>query len=180
MSEVAGPRSLRELLAAVLALGSDLDPLTMLRRIVAAAVGLVDARYGALGVLDDTGTRLSQFITVGMDDATNDSIGELPEGHGILGVLILDAKPLRLPDLNAHPDSYGFPPNHPPMQSFLGVPVLVRGEVFGNLYLTDKTTAPHFSGADEELAVGLAAAAGVAIQNVRLQARVQSLALVED
>ena len=180
MPEVAGPQSLRELLDAVLVLGSDLDPPSMLRRIVEAAVGLVDARYGALGVLDDTGTRLSQFITVGIDDATHDRIGELPEGHGILGLLIIDAKPLRLPDLNAHPDSFGFPPNHPPMQSFLGVPVLVRGEVFGNLYLTDKTTAAEFSGVDEELAVGLAAAAGVAIQNVRLQARVQNFALVED
>ena len=180
MPEVAGPQSLRELLDAVLVLGSDLDPPSMLRRIVEAAVGLVDARYGALGVLDDTGTRLSQFITVGIDDATHDRIGELPEGHGILGLLIVDAKPLRLPDLNAHPDSFGFPPNHPPMQSFLGVPVLVRGEVFGNLYLTDKTTAAEFSGVDEELAVGLAAAAGVAIQNVRLQARVQNFALVED
>src|SRR5688572_701132 len=180
MTEAAGPQSLRELLDAVLVLGSDLDPPSMLRRIVEAAVGLVDARYGAPGVLDDTATRLSQFITVGLDDATHDSIGELPEGHGILGLLIVDAKPLRLPDLNAHPDSFGFPPNHPPMRSFLGVPVLVRGEVFGNLYLTDKTTGAEFNGVDEELAVGLAAAAGVAIQNIRLQARVQSFALVED
>lgn len=180
MTEAAGPQSLRELLDAVLVLGSDRDPPSMLRRIVEAAVGLVDARYGALGVLDDTGTRLSQFITVGIDDDTHRNIGELPEGHGILGLLIVDAKPLRLPDLKAHPDSFGFPPYHPPMQSFLGVPVLVRGEVFGNLYLTDKTTAAEFSGVDEELVVGLAAAAGVAIQNVRLQARVQSFALVED
>lgn len=180
MPEVAGPQSLRELLDAVLVLGSDLDPPSMLRRIVEAAVGLVDARYGALGVLDDTGTRLSDFITVGMNDDTHHSIGNLPEGHGILGLLIIDAKPLRLPDLNAHPDSFGFPPNHPPMQSFLGVPILVRGEVFGNLYLTDKTSAAEFNAVDEELVIGLAAAAGVAIQNVRLQARVQTFALVED
>ena len=180
MSEVAGPRSLRELLDAVLALGSDLDPPSMLRRIVEAAVGLVDARYGALGVLDDTGTRLAQFITVGIDDDTHRLIGDLPEGHGILGLLIVDAKPLRLPDLREHPDSFGFPPHHPPMRSFLGVPIRVRGEVFGNLYLTDKTTAEVFTDVDEELVVGLAAAAGVAIENARLHTRVQEFALVED
>ena len=180
MSEVAGPRSLRQLLDAVLVLGSDLDPPSMLRRIVEAAVDLVDARYGALGVLDDTGTRLAQFITVGIDDATHAAIGDLPEGHGILGLLIVDAKPLRLPDLREHPDSFGFPPHHPPMRSFLGVPIRVRGEVFGNLYLTDKTTAEVFTDVDEELVVGLAAAAGVAIENARLHTRVQKLALVED
>lgn len=180
MSEVAGPRSLRELLEAVLALGSGLDPPSILRRIVEAAVGLVDARYGALGVLDDSGTRLTQFITVGIDDATHQLIGALPEGHGILGLLILDAKPLRLPDLREHPDSFGLPPHHPPMRSFLGVPVRVGSEVFGNLYLTDKTTAEVFSDVDEELVVGLAAAAGIAIENARLHARVQEFALVED
>jgi signal transduction histidine kinase len=152
----------------------------MLRRIVEAAVGLVDARYGALGVLDDTGTSLAQFITVGIDDIVHRRIGDLPEGHGLLGVLIVDAKPLRLPDLREHPDSFGFPPHHPPMRSFLGVPIRVRGEVFGNLYLTDKTTAEAFTDVDEELVVGLAAAAGVAIQNARLQTRVQEFALVED
>ncbi|MEA2686856.1 MAG: hypothetical protein QOE93_2051 [Actinomycetota bacterium] len=180
MSEVAGPRSLRELLGAVLALASDLDPPTMLRRIVEAAVDLVDAGYGALGVLDETGTRLAQFITVGIDESTHALIGDLPEGHGILGLLILDAKPLRLPDLREHPDSSGFPPHHPPMRSFLGVPVRVRGEVFGNLYLTEKRTAEAFTDVDEELVVGLAAAAGIAIENARLQARVQEFALVED
>ena len=108
------------------------------------------------------------------------TIGDLPEGHGILGLLILDAQPLRLPDLREHPDSSGFPPHHPPMRSFLGVPVRVRDEVFGNLYLTDKTTAEVFTDVDEELVVGLAAAAGVAIENARLHARVQEFALVED
>ena len=180
MSEVAGPRSLRALLDAVLALGSNLDHPNMLRRIVEAAVGLVDARYGALGVLDDTGTRLAQFITVGIDDDTHQLIGNLPEGHGLLGALIVDAKPLRLPDLREHPDSFGFPPHHPPMRSFLGVPVRVRDQVFGNLYLTDKTTAEVFSDVDEELVVGLAAAAGVAIENARLHSRVAELALVAD
>ena len=180
MGEHAGPRSLRQLLDAVLSVGSDLDLPAMLQRIVQAAVDLVDARYGALGVLDDSHTRLAQFITVGVDDETRAAIGHLPEGHGILGLLILDAKPLRLPDLGEHADSSGFPPGHPPMRSFLGVPIRVRDEVFGNLYLTDKSSAEVFSDVDEELMVGLAAAAGVAIENARLHARVQDLALVED
>jgi signal transduction histidine kinase len=131
-------------------------------------------------VLDDAGQRLAQFITVGIDEETHAAIGHLPEGHGILGLLIVDAKPLRLPDLREHPDSYGFPPNHPPMRSFLGVPIRVRDEVFGNLYLTDKAPAEVFTDVDEELVVGLAAAAGVAIENARLHGRVQELALLED
>jgi signal transduction histidine kinase len=180
MGEYAGPRSLRQLLDAVLTVGSDLDLPAMLQRIVQAAVDLVDARYGALGVLDESRSRLAQFITVGVDDVTHRAIGHLPEGHGILGLLILDAEPLRLPDLREHPDSYGFPPNHPPMRSFLGVPIRVRDEVFGNLYLTDKTSAEVFTDVDEELVIGLAAAAGVAIENARLHARVQELTLLED
>jgi signal transduction histidine kinase len=180
MGEFAGPRSLRQLLDAVLTVGSDLDLPAVLQRIVQAAIDLVDARYGALGVLDDTRTRLAQFITVGVDDETYAAIGHLPEGHGILGLLIVDAEPLRLPDLREHPDSYGFPPHHPPMRSFLGVPIRLRDEVFGNLYLTDKTSAEVFTDVDEELVVGLAAAAGVAIENARLHARVQELALLED
>jgi signal transduction histidine kinase len=180
MGEFAGPRSLRRLLDAVLTVGSDLDLPAMPQRIVQAAVDLVDARYGALGVLDDTRERLAQFITVGIDDETRAAIGHLPEGHGILGLLIVDAKPLRLPDLREHPDSYGFPPRHPPMRSFLGVPIRVRDEVFGNLYLTDKTSAEVFTDVDEELVVGLAAAAGVAIENARLHSRIQDLALLED
>jgi signal transduction histidine kinase len=178
--DVAGPRSLRQLLDAVLSVGSDLDLPAMLDRIVSAAVDLVDARYGALGVLDESGTRLAQFITVGIDDEGRRRIGNLPEGHGILGLLIVDAKPLRLPDLTEHPDSFGFPPNHPAMQSFLGVPIVLRDHVFGNLYLTDKTTAEVFTDVDEELVVGLAAAAAVAIENARLHARLSELVLVDD
>jgi len=174
------PRARRRLLDAVLSVGAGLDLPVTLQRIVEAATELVDARYGALGVLDASGTRLAQFLTVGVDDETYRSIGDLPEGHGILGLLIVDAKPLRLPDLSEHPDSVGFPPNHPPMTSFLGVPIRVRDEVFGNLYLTDKTTAPTFTDADEELVVALAAAAGVAIENARLHARVRDLVLAED
>lgn len=180
MSSVAGPRSLRQLLEAVTTIGSDLDLGAMLQRIIQSAVDLVDARYGALGVLDPTGNRLSQFITVGLDDDTRAAIGHLPEGHGILGLLIVDAKPIRLPDLREHPASAGFPPNHPPMQSFLGVPIRVRDDVFGNLYLTDKQSAEVFTDVDEELVVGLASAAGVAIENARLAARVQELVVVED
>jgi two-component system, NarL family, sensor histidine kinase DevS len=180
VGEIAGPRGLWRLLDAVVTVGSDLDLPAMLERIAQAAVDLVDARYGALGVLDDSRARLAQFITVGVDDETAAAIGHLPEGHGILGLLILDARPLRLPDLREHPDSYGFPAHHPPMRSFLGVPILVRDEVFGNLYLTDKTTDEVFTDVDEELVVGLAAAAGVAIENARLHARVQDLVTAED
>jgi len=180
MPEVAGPRHLHQLLDAILTVGSDLDLPAVLRRIVESATELVGATYGALGVLDDTRTRLSQFITVGIDDEAHRRIGKLPEGHGILGLLIVDAKPLRLPDLRAHPDSFGFPPHHPPMTSFLGVPIRVRDEVFGNLYLTDKQGADVFSDVDEELAVGLAAAAGVAIENARLHTRLHELGVLED
>jgi two-component system, NarL family, sensor histidine kinase DevS len=180
MEGLAGPRSLRHLVEAVMTIGSDLDLPAMLDRIVRAAVELVDARYGALGVLDDSRSRLAQFITVGIDDGTYGGIGDLPEGHGILGLLIVDARPLRLPDLREHPESYGFPASHPPMRSFLGVPVRVRDEVFGNLYLTDKTSGEVFTDIDEELVVGLAAAAGVAIENARLHARIQDLARAED
>ncbi len=110
----------------------------------------------------------------------NAAIGPLPKGHGILGLLIREPRPIRLPDLAEHPDSYGFPPHHPPMKSFLGVPVRVRDQVFGNLYLTDKMTGEVFTDIDEELVIGLAAAAGVAIENARLHIRVREMALLED
>jgi signal transduction histidine kinase len=164
----------------VLTIGSELDLPTVLQRIAETATELVDARYTALGVLDETGTRLAQFITVGIDDELKAKIGHLPEGHGILGLLIVDPKPLRLPDLREHPDSYGFPPHHPPMRSFLGVPIMVRDQVFGNLYLCDKAGDDVFSDVDEEMVVALASAAGVAIDNARLHARVADLALIED
>jgi signal transduction histidine kinase len=180
VAESVDAQGLRQLLNAVVAVGSDLDLPAMLRRIVQSAADLVDARYAALGVLDDTHTRLAQFITVGIDPEGHRAIGNLPEGHGILGLLIVDAKPLRLADLRQHPDSYGFPANHPPMTSFLGVPIRIREQVFGNLYLTDKRGADEFSDVDEQLVVGLATAAGVAIENARLHAKIHELALVED
>ena len=180
MGEVAEPRTVRELLEAVLVVGSDFDLPTVLERIVHSAVELVGAHYGALGVLDASGTRLSEFITIGMDEELRRRIGDLPEGHGILGLLIREAKPLRLPDLTRHPDSYGFPPGHPPMRSFLGVPIRIRGNAFGNIYLTDKADEDQFSEQDEELVVGLAAAAAIAIENARLHLRLHQLAMAED
>jgi signal transduction histidine kinase len=167
-----GPRSLRHLLDTVLAISSELDLEVALRRIVQAAASLVDARYGALGVLDESRSGLSEFITVGIEHETHRAIGSLPKGLGLLGSLIVDARPLRVPVLDEHPDRAGFPPNHPSMTSFLGVPIVVRGEVFGNLYLTDKATAEVFSDLDEQLTLGLAAAAGVVIDNARLYGQV--------
>lgn len=178
--EAVGPRRLRQLLDAVLTVGSDLDLPAILSRIVESAASLVDARYGALGVLDATGTAIVEFHTIGFDEETRRAIGSLPEGHGILGLLIVDPKPLRLADLREHPDSYGFPPNHPTMTSFLGVPIKVSEKVFGNLYLTDKMTGEVFTDVDEELVVALATAAGVAIDNSRLHARFSEIALAED
>jgi signal transduction histidine kinase len=180
MAETAGAPGLQQLLDAVLTVGSDLDLPTILQRLVESAASLVDARYGALGVLDEGGTRLVEFLTAGLSEAEHAAIGTLPAGHGILGLLIVDPRPIRLADLTSHADSYGFPPNHPPMRSFLGVPIRVRGEVFGNLYLTDKRSADVFDAADEELAVALASAAGIAIDNARLHARLKDVAVLED
>jgi signal transduction histidine kinase len=177
---VEDPERLRGLVAAVLAIGSDLSLPVLLRHIVESAVTLIGARYGALGVLDASGEGLSEFVNVGISAEQIAAIGHLPEGHGILGLLILEPAPVRLADLGAHPDSYGFPAHHPPMGSFLGVPIRVRGQVFGNLYLTDKRAAEEFSAEDEILAVALAGAAGIAIENTRLLARVRELGLVED
>lgn len=175
-----GPDHLRRVLDAVVALGSGQDLQTSLKQLTEAGTELVDARYGAMGVLSADRTHLSDFITVGVTAEERTLLGEPPKGHGILGLLITDPRPLRLPDLTQHPDSFGFPPGHPPMTSFLGVPVVVGGEVYGNLYLTDKQSAAEFSDIDVQLASGLAAAAGTAIERARLQARVRDLAMVED
>ncbi|MEO6469348.1 MAG: GAF domain-containing sensor histidine kinase [Acidimicrobiia bacterium] len=170
---------LPRLLDAMLAVASDLSLPVVLRRIVESATLMVDAQYGALGVIGTDGT-LSEFVNTGLDAETVARIGSLPEGHGILGRLIIDPKPLRLRDLTAHPDSFGFPPHHPPMRSFLGVPIRVRNEVFGNLYLCEKQSAEEFSEEDEMLAITLASAAGVAIENARLHQRLQATVLLED
>jgi signal transduction histidine kinase len=163
-----------------MSVASDQDLPTVLRHIVKAARELVGARYAALGVLDPTQTYLTEFITVGLNDSQRARIGGLPKGHGILGLLIVDPRPIRLPDLGEHPESFGFPPNHPPMKSFLGVPLYVRGEVFGNLYLTDKEDEDGFSDIDEELVLSLAAAATLAIENVRLHEQAAEVSVLAD
>jgi signal transduction histidine kinase len=155
------------LLDALLVVGTGLDLQTVLHRIIEAAVKLVDAQYGALGVIDDV-RLLSQFLTVGIDEVTAAEIGPLPRGGGILGLLIDEPRPLRLHDLNEHPAAFGFPAHHPPMSSFLGVPIRVRNEVFGNLYLTEKIGGADFDDEDQRVVLALAAAAGVAIENARL------------
>ncbi len=155
------------LLEAIVAVGSELDLNAVLYRIIEAAVALVDATYGALGVIGE-GDRLSQFLTVGIDEETRAGIGALPAGRGILGLLIREPQALRLADLSSHPASFGFPPGHPRMTSFLGVPVRVRDEVFGNLYLTEKRGGGGFDEEDERVVVALATAAGVAVENARL------------
>jgi len=155
------------LLEAVVAVGSQLDLEIVLRQIVEAAVGLVDARYGALGVIGDSG-KLAEFVPVGLDEGEIAAIDHWPEGRGLLGALITDPRPVRIPDLAADPRSSGFPEGHPPMRSFLGVPVRIRDEVFGNLYLTEKQDGAQFDEEDEVVLTALAAAAGVAIENARL------------
>jgi signal transduction histidine kinase len=175
---VPDPQLLRALLEAVIE--SDQDLVSVLRQIVGSAVELVGARFGALGVLDSGGSGLSEFVHVGMDPAVVAGLGHLPEGRGILGLLIADPSPIRLVDLGRYPGSVGFPAGHPPMRSFLGVPIRVRGQVYGNLYLTEKTGGVEFSEEDEQLVLGLASAAGIAIDNARLHARVRELTLSED
>ncbi|MET7763042.1 GAF domain-containing protein [Streptomyces sp. NPDC005393] len=161
------------LLEAVLSVGRELDLTQVLRRIAEAAAILVDAEYGALGVIGPDGHTLSQFLTVGLTQDEIAAIGPFPAGHGILGELIHHPKPLRLTDLSAHPSSYGFPAHHPPMRSFLGVPIRVREEVFGNLYLTDKRGGHDFDAEDEAVITTLSMAAGVAIDNARLYEEAQ-------
>ncbi|ASW54405.1 GAF domain-containing sensor histidine kinase [Plantactinospora sp. KBS50] len=171
VGEVVNSRErLRALLDAVVGISTDLDVWSTLRRIVAAACDLVGARYGALGVIGPDRTQLRNFIVHGIDEELQAEIGDLPHGRGVLGLLIEDPKPLRMPDITRHPSSYGFPAHHPPMHSFLGVPVRIRDQVFGNLYLAEKQGAVEFTEDDEEIVVALAAAAGVAIENARLYA----------
>ena len=158
---------LRVLVDAGIALSSELSLDALLQRIVETAAELTGARYAALGVIDRTGQRLERFLTTGLDAEAHRAIGELPHGRGILGVLIRDATPLRLPELRADPRSAGFPPNHPPMTTFLGVPIMLRGVAYGNLYLTEKEGG-EFSSEDEELIRLLGAQAAVAIENARL------------
>ena len=163
------------LLEAGLALAADLSLPATLQRIVELAAGLTGARYGALGVLGRDGT-IGEFITTGVTAAERAAIGHIPVGRGILGVLIDDARPLRLHDIAEDPRSVGFPPNHPPMRSFLGVPVMARGRVYGNLYLTEKQGGRDFDADDERALILLAAQAGVAIENAQLYEETQDRA----
>ncbi|MEU4312130.1 GAF domain-containing sensor histidine kinase [Nocardia sp. NPDC024068] len=163
------------LMEAMLSITAGLDLDDTLRSIVHTAIELVDAGYGALGVYgtDRAKDQLAQFIYEGIDDHTRALIGDLPRGHGVLGLLIQAPEPIRLPNISGHPASVGFPAHHPPMHSFLGVPVKVRDEVFGNLYLTEKIGAQEFTVDDEVVVQALAAAAGIAIENARLYERSQ-------
>lgn len=171
-------RRMRVLLEVSADLARRTDVPVLLHRIVEVAVDLVGARYGALGVIGpDKG--LEQFVHVGIDTSTAQRIGHLPEGKGLLGALIADPRPIRLPDLHADPRAAGFPAHHPPMSSFLGVPIQVGGEVFGNLYLAESIDG-EFTAEDEDFAVALAATAGVAIENARLGADRRALALLDE
>jgi signal transduction histidine kinase len=166
-SVARGQARVQSLLDAFLSVSTGLDLPSTLKRIVGSACELVDARYGALGVLRTGGSGLAAFIHVGIDDELAARMGSLPEGKGVLGQLISEPYPLRIADLGAHPSSVGFPPHHPPMKTFLGVPVLVRGQVFGNLYMTEKRHG-EFTAEDEAVLTALAGAAGIAIDNAHL------------
>jgi signal transduction histidine kinase len=162
-----------------LVLASELSLETVLQRIVESAAEVTDAQYGALGVLGPDG-RIAQFVTTGISEEQRAAIGDPPTGHGILGVLIEDPRPLRIRTLSEHALSYGFPANHPPMTSFLGAPVSSRGRLYGNLYLTNKVGADEFGEEDEEALVILAAQAGIAVENAHLYEEVERLTVLED
>lgn len=165
---------------AALAISADLSLAETLKRIVVAAANLVDARYAALGVPDATGETLAEFVTTGLSEAEEARISQRPKGHGILGVILREGQSLRLKNLQQHPRSYGFPANHPPMTSFLGVPITYKDQRMGNLYLTDKRGADEFTADDQRIIEFLAAHAGIAIENARLYERVQQLIVVEE
>jgi signal transduction histidine kinase len=179
-SRVNDPEKLKRLLAAVLMVSADIELPALLRHLVAEARSLVGARYGALGVLDETRTALEQFLTVGLSDAEEERIGDRPTGRGVLGLLITEPHALRLSRLDHHPEHYKVPPGHPEMTSFLGVPVRVRDEVYGNLYLTDKDGGIDFTDDDQALVEALAVAAGVAIEHNRLRDQERIRGVLED
>ncbi|MGP0108231.1 MAG: GAF domain-containing protein [Acidimicrobiales bacterium] len=177
---IEDPSKLRRILEATMLLEANLDLPTLLHHIVEEARSMTNARYGALGVLDEEGTGLAQFITVGLPLEEVERIGAQPTGKGVLGLLIVDPKPIRLTDLSSHPESFGFPANHPRMESFLGVPIRVRGSSYGNLYLTEKMGWSEFTRDDEALVAALSIAAGFAIENARLHQRAQEVAVYEE
>jgi signal transduction histidine kinase len=161
------------LIEAGMILASELSLDAVLQRIVELAVEITVARYGALGVLTLDRRAIEEFITVGVTPEERAAIGDPPVGHGVLGLLIDEVGPLRIPDIGGDPRSVGFPPNHPPMRSFLGAPVVARGRVFGNIYLTEKRDAPEFTEEDEAALIVLATQAGVAVENARLYEETQ-------
>ena len=177
---IEDPAKLRRVLEATLLLEQDLDLPALLGHLIDEARSMTGAQYGALGVLNEDRTALAEFLTVGLEPDEERRIGTRPTGQGVLGLLIVDPRPLRLANLGSHPDSYGFPPDHPPMTSFLGVPIKVRDEVYGNLYLTNKIGWSEFTKDDEALVEALALFAGIAIENARLHQRAAEAAVYED
>lgn len=170
----------QQIFDAILLVEENLELPALLRHVVQEASSMTGARYGALGVLNDDQTGLAEFVTVGLEAEQVSNMGPPPTGKGVLGVLITDPRPLCLADIGDHPDAFGFPVNHPPMTTFLGVPIKVRGEVYGDLYLTDKIGCAEFTEDDVAVVETLALAAGVAIENGRLQKKVQLTAVNED
>jgi len=174
MERVLDQARLEQLLDAGRGLLADLDVGLVLDRLLELARELTGAQYAALGILDERRTELDQFLTTGVDEETHRAIGDLPRGRGILGLLIEEPEPLRLHDVGSHPRSYGFPPGHPPMNTFLGVPVIIRGEAWGNLYLTEKAGGEDFDEADQAAVIVLADWAAIAIEHARLYETVNS------
>lgn len=177
---IEDPTKLRRVLEATLLIESNLELPEVLRHVVEEARSMTGARYGALGVLTEDKQSLADFITVGLTADEEERIGARPTGRGVLGLLIADPQPLRVTEISTHPNGYGFPPNHPPMGSFLGVPIKLRDEVYGNLYLTDKIGWSEFTNDDVALVGALSQAAGIAIENARLHDRVRRSAVYED
>ena len=177
---IEDPATLRRILDATLLIEADLELPVLLHHVVEEARSMTGARYGALGVLNDEHTELVEFITVGLGSDEVGNIGPFPMGKGVLGVLIAEPAPLRLAHLGTHADSYGFPSGHPRMSSFLGVPIKVRDEVYGNLYLTDKIGWSEFTRDDEALVSALAVAAGIAIENTRLHGKAKEVAISDE
>ena len=174
------PTKLRRVLEATLLIEADLEFPAVLRHVVEEARSMTGARYAALGVLSEDRSALVEFITAGLMPDEEERIGSRPTGQGVLGLLISDPQPLRLAKLGTHPESFGYPPGHPPMSSFLGVPIKVRGDVYGNLYLAEKVGWSEFTSDDVALVEALAVAAGIAIENARLHQQVQVVAVYED
>jgi signal transduction histidine kinase len=179
-TRVNDPEKLRRLMAAVLMITADVELPELLHDLVREARSLVGARYAALGVLNSTRTAVEEFLTTGLTEEEEARIGPRPTGRGVLGLLITEPVPLRIANLADHPERYGFPPNHPPMTTFLGVPIRIRGDVYGNLYLTDKEGGAVFTDEDEALAEAFALAAGIAIENHRLHDQVRVMSVLDD